>query len=246
MRYWIKLWTEIVNDPKMGRLSDRQFRTCINLFAIAGIIDRDGELPSQSDIAWQMRVASADLGDDLAALSEVGIIENRNGVLVVRKWQQRNSQAPSSAPPRVLQRVHEYRERQRNEPVTTLHPQVKRGVTPPDTDTDTETEKMIEQKERSLAAIALEKARGTLITSADTEFLAYLIDKFGDEQTAAGITKANKHKDRPFLSLRFVEAVLDNEQKPTRRNGSKPDVPETAEQRRARYVPAGYEELIET
>lgn len=39
MKSWIKLYTEILNDPKMGRLTDRQYRTCINLF-----LDADGEL----------------------------------------------------------------------------------------------------------------------------------------------------------------------------------------------------------
>jgi hypothetical protein len=34
MKTWIKLYTEILQDPKMGRLTDRQYRTCVNLFLL--------------------------------------------------------------------------------------------------------------------------------------------------------------------------------------------------------------------
>ena len=42
-RYWIKLYHEILEDPKMGRLSDRQFRRVIELFLLAGDCEMDGQ-----------------------------------------------------------------------------------------------------------------------------------------------------------------------------------------------------------
>jgi hypothetical protein len=139
MRYWIKLYTEILSDPKMGRLSDRQFRTCINLFALAGEIDKDGELPSVSDMAWHLRRSEDDLTADLEALVKVGIVDRDGDTWLVRKWQERQAKAPSAAREKVLERVHDYRERKRNEQgatrnesVTTLQHDVKRGVTPPE------------------------------------------------------------------------------------------------------------------
>ena len=74
MRYWVKLYTEIVNDPKMGRLTDRQFRTCINLFALAGEIDADGALPDVEDLAWRLRLKDDDLAADLKSLVAVNIL----------------------------------------------------------------------------------------------------------------------------------------------------------------------------
>lgn len=140
MRYWIKLYTEILKDPKMGRLTDKQFRTCINLFALAGEHDQEGALPSVADMSWTLRMDEAELLDNLNELAKVGIVRCVNDTWLVCKWQERQAKAPSAAPDKVLQRVHEYRQRQRNESVTTLQDEVKRGVTPPETDTDTDTE----------------------------------------------------------------------------------------------------------
>lgn len=140
MRYWIKLYTEILKDPKMGRLTDRQFRTCINLFALAGEHDQEGALPSVADMSWTLRMDETELLDNLNELAKVGIVRCINDTWLVCKWQERQAKAPSAAPDKVLQRVHDYRQRQRNESVTTLQDEVKRGVTPPETETDIETE----------------------------------------------------------------------------------------------------------
>lgn len=150
MRYWIKLYTEILKDPKMGRLTDRQFRTCINLFALAGEYDQEGALPSVADMGWILRMNEAELLDNLNELASVGIVRCINDTWLVCKWQERQAKAPSAAPDKVLQRVHEHRQRQRNEVVTTLHDEVKRVVTPPETDTDIETDTDTEtESERS-------------------------------------------------------------------------------------------------
>lgn len=97
----------------------------------------------------------------------------------------------------------------------------------------------------SQAAIALSKARNTTTSPADLEFLDYLIDRYGDEQTAAAIVKGNAAKDRDYLSLTFVEAILEGRGKKSRRNGRQQDAPQTAEELHARYVPKGYEDSVE-
>jgi len=151
MRYWIKLYTEIMRDPKMGRLTDRQFRTCINLFTLAGTTDDDGKLPPLEDIAWHLRSDEASLLADLEALARVNIVEQVDDTWIVRKWAERQAKAPSDQPERIAQRVRNHRERKRNESVTTLQP----GVTTPETDTDTETDT---DKKREVAAGAASPA----------------------------------------------------------------------------------------
>ena len=123
----------------MGRLTVRQFRTYINLFAMAGELDLEGELPALDDMAWQLRMNPEDLAADLATLAAVNILAEDDGSWTISKWAERQAKAPSAAPDKVLQRVHEHRERKRNDPpaacnesVTTLHPEVKRDVTPPE------------------------------------------------------------------------------------------------------------------
>jgi hypothetical protein len=129
MRFWIKLYTEIVHDPKMAHLTDRAFRVCINLFALAGITDQAGALPAAEDVAWQLRMDAPELKALLDYLADVNILEQRDGVWYVRKWQERQAKPPSAHPDQVLERVHKFREKQRNEPVTPLHSECNEGVT---------------------------------------------------------------------------------------------------------------------
>jgi len=151
MRYWIKLYTEITRDPKMGRLTDRQFRTCINLFALAGEIDDGGKLPPLPDMTWLLRLTDEQLSEDLAALSRVGILEERDGVWHVRKWAERQAKAPSDQPERVRARVAQHRQRQRNEDVTPLQPGVTEPETETETDIETETDKEREREKTDVA-----------------------------------------------------------------------------------------------
>jgi DNA-binding transcriptional regulator YhcF (GntR family) len=133
MRTWIKLYTEILSDPKMGRMTDRQYRTCINLFLIGGQVDNDGELASTDDIAWKLRMDAAAVSDDLAELAKLGIVEDRDGIWYVTKWQKRQAKPPSAENEEVAKRVREHRERKRqregNEDVTSLHDDVTSDVT---------------------------------------------------------------------------------------------------------------------
>jgi hypothetical protein len=146
MRYWIKLYTEILSDPKIGRLSDRQFRTCISLFALAGVVDQGGIVGTLTDIAWRFHMAPGTLTKDLATLADVGIVEERDGQWIVRKWAERQAKAPSDQPDQVLKRVHEHRERKRNETVTALHDE-RNDTQRQRQSTDTETEKNREETE---------------------------------------------------------------------------------------------------
>jgi hypothetical protein len=159
MRYWIKLYTEIISDPKMGRLSDRQFRTCINLFALAGEVDHEGALPPLADMAWHLRMSDETLSDDLQELANVGIVElDDDDCWRVRKWQDRQAKPPSAAPDKILQRVHEHRARQRNETTAECNESVtnlKQGVTPSEKRREEErreeTEKSESDAERAAA-----------------------------------------------------------------------------------------------
>lgn len=116
--YWIKLYHEILRDPKMGRLPDRAWRRAIELFLMAGEAGDDGLLPDTADIAWQLRLDEETLQDDLELLAEHGILtETEDGWLVTNF-------AARQAPVSDAERQARYRERLRkaqyhgDEPVT--------------------------------------------------------------------------------------------------------------------------------
>jgi hypothetical protein len=83
-KLWIKLYHEILDDPKMGRLPDRLFRRCIQLFLLAGEYDQDGLLPELADMAWRFHLTDEELEADLAELARINITAcTEHGWLVV-------------------------------------------------------------------------------------------------------------------------------------------------------------------
>jgi hypothetical protein len=135
VRTWIKLYTEVLHDPKMHALTDRQFRACINLFALAGYTDKDGCIGTFEDIRFHLRLSRRDTESTIKRLETVGIVQFDEPNYTVTAFSKRNGQSPSQSNVNVLQRVHAYRARKqgeseiRNEDVTTLHSERNEDVT---------------------------------------------------------------------------------------------------------------------
>jgi len=108
--YWIKLWFEILSDPKMGRLPDRLWRRIIELFILAGIQADEGNLPSLSDMAWQLKLSDRALEADLIKIENTGIVKRKedNGWFITN-FDKRNAAVSDS------QRSKDFRDRQRDE-----------------------------------------------------------------------------------------------------------------------------------
>ena len=125
-KYWIKLYHEIIDDPKMMRMPDEMFAKTIKLFLLAGDHDQDGELPSPEDIAWRLRYDPGDVDVTLRYLERNGITSmNSSGTWFISKWAER--QGPISG----AERVRRHRMYRRNEPVT-------KSYTESDQESDTE------------------------------------------------------------------------------------------------------------
>lgn len=139
-KYWIKLYHEILDDPKMGRLPDPLWRRTIEIFLLAGDLDSEGVLPAVDDMAWRLRVDYEALVADLEALAQVGIVTLReDGHWTVTKFCER--QAPVSA----SERGTRYRERQRRADYydAPTEPEREPNESFADTDTDTDTDKTL-------------------------------------------------------------------------------------------------------
>jgi DNA-binding transcriptional regulator YhcF (GntR family) len=105
-RYWIKLYHEILDDPKMGHLSHRAWRRALELMLVAGEMNREGQVPSTGELAWRLRCDIAELGEDLKALETVGIVSPNGQGWIVTHFAER--QAPVSDTER--QRRHRRRD----------------------------------------------------------------------------------------------------------------------------------------
>src|SRR4030042_462165 len=81
--YWIKLYHEILDDPKMAMLPDRLWRRIIELFLMAGRYNKGGILPDTNQIAWMLRMNTDELAMDMQQIQTTGIIERQvNGWLI--------------------------------------------------------------------------------------------------------------------------------------------------------------------
>ena len=77
--YWLKLYHEVLDDPKICLLSDRLYRRVIELFLLAGHTNEDGYLPEMKHIAFRLRVSEEHLETDLVELEKVGIVQQLEG-----------------------------------------------------------------------------------------------------------------------------------------------------------------------
>jgi len=108
-KYWIKLYHETINDPKIHRMQDWVFRRMIEFFLLAGMNDEDGLLQPVEDIAFHLRLSEDQVEEGLRALSKVGVTTLTDRGWVVTNFSKR--QAPVSS----TERVRQFRKRKGNE-----------------------------------------------------------------------------------------------------------------------------------
>jgi hypothetical protein len=90
--YWIKLYIEILDDPKMATLPDRLWRRTIELFLMAGRCDfRTGILPETKYLAWILRMPTDELEMDLRQIESIGIIKRIGTGWIVSKFADRQA-----------------------------------------------------------------------------------------------------------------------------------------------------------
>ena len=107
MRTWIKLYTEILADPKMGLLPDHLWRRCVELFLFAGRTDNGGVLPDMREMEWTLHSPASETTETLEALEKIGIVHRQGETWIVTNFEKRQAAMGSAA------RSDAHRERQR-------------------------------------------------------------------------------------------------------------------------------------
>ena len=134
--YWIKMYHEVLHDPKMGRLTDHLWRRFFELCLICGETESDGPLPELRDLAWQLRTTDDEMLADLQQLATENLVHQDGEIWIVTKYAERQA-ALSPAQRKALQRERDKKQDYYgHEPVTNR-----------DTDTDTEAESEAESEE---------------------------------------------------------------------------------------------------
>ena len=109
--YWIKVYIEVINDPKMATLPDRLWRRFFELCLLAGQLcpDKSGILPDTRQLAWMLRMNTDDMQTDLEQLAHLGLLQTIvNGWLIVNFQKRQQASTP-------IQRKRQQREREQKE-----------------------------------------------------------------------------------------------------------------------------------
>lgn len=141
--YWIKLYIEVIDDPKMGLLPDDVWRAAVELFCIAGEYNREGLLPPLPDIKWRLRWDDEKASNLITKLENIGIITSTEAGLLVTNFARR--QAPATG----AERAQRYRDKQHNKQ---YYGNRNGGVTSRYVDTDTDTDTELKDSSKTEAA----------------------------------------------------------------------------------------------
>ena len=110
-KYWIKLYHEMLDDPKVGRLSDSMYRRFVECLLLAGELDEDGFLPPVEDMAWRLRMQEEAVKRDMSGLALAGLLELKahedGDRWYVSKFEERQRASDAA------ERMREYRKRKR-------------------------------------------------------------------------------------------------------------------------------------
>jgi hypothetical protein len=124
---WFRVYTEIIDDPKMAKMDNSTFRVFIYLLAVASEAGNDGKINMTiEDISWRIRIPSDTLILAIKYLSENNIIKTQKNEIIVTNWKKRQFMSDD-----INARVKRFREKQGN-----VSCNVSCNVR--DTDTDTE------------------------------------------------------------------------------------------------------------
>ena len=114
-RFWIKLYIEMLYDPKLGRLPNHLWRRAVELFLLAGREGNDGALPPVEEMAWILRLPEEKVLEDLHGLAEAGVVHTcattaGTSLREPDQWMVTDFAKQQAAVP-VEERVRQFRER---------------------------------------------------------------------------------------------------------------------------------------
>jgi len=122
MSRWFRLYDEVLDDPKVQKLSPEHFKTWINLLCLAS--KNDGILPDAESVSFALRKPFNETSDKLKFLFQSGLLDETKKGLIPHGWSKRQYKSDTST-----DRVKRFRQRSRNVEKTVT-------VTPPDTETE--------------------------------------------------------------------------------------------------------------
>lgn len=124
MSQWFRMYAEVLDDPKVQRLSGDEFKAWVNILCLTA--KHDGNLPDVEDIGFALRLDAKRAEKLVSRLTSAGLLVETETGLKPNKWDQRQYKSDVST-----DRVKRFRERSKKQPETVTE-------TAPETDTETD------------------------------------------------------------------------------------------------------------
>ncbi|HET8908151.1 MAG TPA: hypothetical protein VFN11_14425, partial [Ktedonobacterales bacterium] len=157
---WFRLYSSVLNDPKVQQLPPTLFKHWINILCVASDYEPRGELPSIKELAFALRIKPAACERIVSSLRQVGVIDKSTaGQLCVHNWTQRQRESDN-----IAARVEKHRRRNNPDSDTvairnvTLHETLQKRSVDTDTERDTDTETFLVSEKDLLNVAVVEKA----------------------------------------------------------------------------------------
>ena len=208
--YWIKLYIEMLEDPKIGTLPDGLCWRFVQVCLLAGKYNNGGAIPNTPQLAWVLRKNSDDLDHELQQLAGVGLIERMVGGWFVKNFAKRQARMTNA------EKQKAYRDRQHHEQytdVTKALPNVTQITDNRLTDTDTDTD-----KEQKPTLFSLYENEIGIISPRIAEELTLAEKEYPAEWFGDAIKEAADHNARNW---KYIHAILKNWKTNGRNNNSK-------------------------
>lgn len=128
---WIKLYTEMLDDPKIGKLSDAMKWRFVQLVLLAGECDAEGCIANGDvaltveEVAWRLRLDAGQLAADIAQFKKIGLISDDDETLCVVNFTKRQGRPQG-------ERQQRWRENQKNKRAADKQAAKEPDNTPPD------------------------------------------------------------------------------------------------------------------
>lgn len=232
--YYLKLHHDTLRDRKMGMLSDHLYRRVIEIFLMASEQpDRDGNLPSVEDMAYEMRTTPELLTAELTAIQEqTNIVQLTDAGWFVTNFVKRQASNDPTAP----DRMRRFRERNASvtdkENVTDVTRNVTRDVTRRVKNLDTKenttdlnkkeikrTATGINAREKTAAAVFTKFQNDVQpLTPGASDVIGDWIDTYPEQWIIDAIQEAVNNNAR---RINYIDAILKNWQS-NGRNAPKP------------------------
>ena len=88
MKPWIRLYSEIIDDPKVQLLEPDHFRMWINFMCLAS--DNGGKVELSKQVSWRLRVSDDGLNHCISVLTAAGLLdEDDAGGVWIHNWKER-------------------------------------------------------------------------------------------------------------------------------------------------------------